>query len=113
MSQSEGIPRGLFDPVSCRKVRWTSVSPAITNGSRKCRAKNRVSVGLSTENPPQAHSTSVCPMYGIAENRFVMTVAPQNDICPQGRTYPTKAVAIRVSRRMTPTFQVSLFRYEP
>ena len=49
-------------------------------------AKNRVSVGLSTENPPHAHSTSVWPMYGIAENRFVITVAPQNDICPQGRT---------------------------
>lgn len=24
-----------------------------------------------------------------------MTVAPQNDICPQGRTYPRNAVAIR------------------
>ena len=62
MSQSEGTPVGLFDPVSCRKVRWTSVRPTITNGSRKWRAKNRVNVGLSTENPPQAHSTSVCPM---------------------------------------------------
>lgn len=70
-------------------------------------------MGLSTENPPQAHSTSVCPMYGMAENRFVITVAPQNDIWPHGRTYPTKAVAMRVRRRMTPTFQVSLFRYEP
>lgn len=62
MSQSAGIPRGLFDPVSCKKVRWTSVSPAMTNGRRKWRAKNRVSVGLSTENPPQAHSTSDWPM---------------------------------------------------
>lgn len=86
MSQSDGMPRGLFDPVSCSRVRWTNVRPAITKGSRKCRAKNRVSVGLSTENPPQAHSTKVCPMYGIAENRLVITVAPQNDICPQGRT---------------------------
>lgn len=62
MSQSDGIPRGLFDPVSCRNVRCTSVRPTMRNGSRKCRAKNRVNVGLSTENPPQAHSTSVCPM---------------------------------------------------
>lgn len=38
------------------------VMPAITKGRRKCRAKNRVRVGLSTENPPQAHSTKVCPM---------------------------------------------------
>lgn len=80
----------------------------MTKGSRKWRAKNRVRVGLSTEKPPQAHSTSVCPMYGMAENRLVMTVAPQNDICPQGRTYPTKAVAMRVSNRITPVFQVSL-----
>lgn len=42
-----------------------------------------------------------------------MTVAPQKDICPHGRTYPTKAVAIRVSSRITPVFQVSLKRYEP
>ena len=62
------------------------MSPAIRNGRRKRRAKNRVSVGLSTENPPQAHSTRVWPMYGIAENKSLMTVAPQNDICPQGST---------------------------
>lgn len=70
-------------------------------------------MGLSTENPPQSHSTRVCPMYGIAEKRLVMTVAPQKDICPHGRTYPTKAVAIRANRSSTPMFQVSLFRYEP
>lgn len=86
MSQADEIPRGLFEPDSWRKVRWTKVSPAIRKGKRKCRAKNRVSVGLSTENPPQAHSTMVWPMYGMAENRLVMTVAPQKDICPHGRT---------------------------
>lgn len=86
------------------------VRPAIMKGRRKWSVKNRVSVGLSTENPPQAHSTMVWPMYGTAENRLVITVAPQNDICPQGKTYPTKAVAIRVRRRMTPVFQVSLYR---
>lgn len=110
MSQSEGIPRGLFDPVSCRNVKWTSVKPAIRNGRRKWRAKNRVRVGLSTENPPHAHSTSVWPMYGMAENKLVITVAPQKDICPQGKTYPTKAVAIRARRRTIPMFQVSLFK---
>lgn len=43
----------------------------------------------------------------------MITVAPQKDIWPHGRTYPTKAVAMRARRRMIPTFQVSLFRYEP
>ena len=28
---------------------------AITNGIRKCSAKNRVSVALSTANPPRTH----------------------------------------------------------
>lgn len=86
MSQFDTIPRGLFDPDSWRRVRWMRVRPAIRKGRRKCRAKNRVNVGLSTENPPQAHSTRVWPMYGIAEKRLVMTVAPQNDIWPHGRT---------------------------
>jgi hypothetical protein len=38
------------------------------------------------------------PKKGIAENKFVITVAPQNDICPQGNTYPKKAVAIKINR---------------
>lgn len=42
-----------------------------------------------------------------------MTVAPQKDIWPHGRTYPTNAVIIINSRRITPVFQVSLYRYEP
>lgn len=32
------------------------------NGRIKWKAKNRVSVALSTENPPQIHSTRVVPM---------------------------------------------------
>lgn len=53
MSASDGIPVGLFDPVSWRKSRWTMTMAAIMKGNRKCRVKNRVSVALSTENPPQ------------------------------------------------------------
>lgn len=65
-----------------------------TNGSMKCSAKNRFRVALSTANPPQIHSTRLVPKYGIAENRLVITVAPQNLIWPHGRTYPINAVAI-------------------
>jgi len=43
----------------------------------------------------------------------VITVAPQNDICPQGRTYPMNAVIMVVSRIITPMFQVSLKRNDP
>ena len=42
----------------------------------------------------------------MAEKRFVMTVAPQNDICPQGRTYPKKAAAITINKIITPTDHV-------
>lgn len=77
---------GLFDPVSWRKSRWTMARAVMMNGRIKWKAKNRVRVALSTENPPQIHSTRFVPIYGIAERRLVMTVAPQNDICPHGKT---------------------------
>jgi hypothetical protein len=41
-------PNGLFDPVWCRNNKWINTIATIRNGSRKCRAKNRVSVALST-----------------------------------------------------------------
>lgn len=59
MSELATIPSGLFEPDSWRKVRWMRVRPVIMKGRRKCSAKNRVRVGLSTEKPPQAHSTRV------------------------------------------------------
>lgn len=56
------MPDGLFDPVSWRKSRCTITSAVMINGRMKCRAKNRVSVGLSTEKPPQIHSTKEVPI---------------------------------------------------
>jgi hypothetical protein len=77
-------------------------------GRIKWNAKNRVRVALSTENPLQIHSTKSDPMFGIAGSRLVITVAPQKDICPHGRTYPIKAVAMTVSSNMIPMFHVSV-----
>lgn len=85
----------------------THTAASSTNGRIKCRAKNRFSVALSTANPPQIHSTSILPMYGIAEKIFVITDAPQNLICPHGNTYPINAVAIVKNRMITPIFHVS------
>lgn len=42
----------------------------------------------------------------MADNKLVITVAPQNDICPHGRTYPRKAVPIVKNIRITPTVHV-------
>lgn len=61
LSASEFSPRGLLEPVSCKKRRWIRVAPAITNGKRKWKAKNRVRVALSTEKPPQIHCTNASP----------------------------------------------------
>jgi len=80
--------------------------PAIKNGNIKCKEKNRIRVGLSTANPPHIHWTRFSPMYGTAENRLVITVAPQNDICPHGKTYPKNAVAIVINKIITPTIHV-------
>jgi hypothetical protein len=41
-------------------------------------------------------------MYGIAEMKLVITIAPQKDIRPHGRTYPRNAVAIDRNRIDTP-----------
>lgn len=40
MSESDEIPQGLFDPVSCRNSRWTIVRAVIMKGRIKCRVKN-------------------------------------------------------------------------
>lgn len=80
------IPIGLLDPVWCKNSKWIITNAETINGSMKWKVKNRVSVALSTANPPQIHWTSSLPRYGIADNKLVITVAPQNDICPQGKT---------------------------
>jgi len=49
----------------------------IINGKRKCKIKNRLSVALLIAKPPHIHSTIDLPAKGIAENRLVITVAPQ------------------------------------
>ena len=113
MSKFLFSPMGLFDPVSCRNNKCIADIPAIINGKRKWRLKNRDKVASDTANPPHNHSTIEGPMYGMADRRLVITVAPQNDICPHGRTYPKNAVAIVVSIIITPMFHVSINRYDP
>jgi hypothetical protein len=44
--------------------------------------------------------------------RLVMTVAPQKDICPHGRTYPIKAVPIIRVIKITPVIHVPVNVYD-
>jgi len=106
-------PIGLFDPVWWRKRRWRITTATKIKGKIKWMEKNRLSVALSTAKPPHIHSTSIFPMYGMAEKRLVITVAPQKLICPQGSTYPINAVAIVRINSRTPKFHVSVKWYEP
>lgn len=46
-----------------------------------------------------------CPIQGIALIRLVITVAPQRDICPYGKTYPKNAITIINTRIITPMDQ--------
>lgn len=82
-------------------------------GIKKWNVKNRFRVALSTANPPQIHWTIISPMKGMAETKFVITVAPQNDICPHGRTYPINAAAIVKRKRAIPESHVKVYRKDP
>jgi hypothetical protein len=88
---------GFEDPFSCKRIKCIITRTVITMGRRKCREKNRFKVGCDTEGPPQIHVTRSFPTRGIADRTPVITVAPQNDICPHGSTYPRNAVAITIS----------------
>jgi len=79
-------PVGIFEPVICNDIKWIITMADKINGSIKWIMKNRLNVAPLTENPPHNHSTIGLPTYGIAETKFVITVAPQKDICPQGKT---------------------------
>jgi len=102
------IPNGLLEPVKCKKNKWIKVNKIIMKGKIKWIEKNRVNVAFLIENPPQIQITIDSPKYGIADKRFVITVAPQKDICPQGNTYPTKAVIIVNNNKNTPIIHVIL-----
>lgn len=106
------VPIGFDDPFECRVIRWINIIVNRINGIKKWSGKNRFSVGFPTENPPQNHCTMSFPQIGIADIRFVITVAPQKDICPHGSTYPMKAVPIRMKMIDTPDIHVSVFLYD-
>lgn len=70
MPELGGIPVGSLDPVSCRNKRCTITRAAMIKGSRKWKAKNRVRVALSTENPPQITPLGRFPCRGVQRVRL-------------------------------------------
>jgi hypothetical protein len=61
-------------------IRCNIEIPNIKKGNIKCREKKRFKVTVLTDKPPHKIPTKKSPIKGIAENIFVITVAPQNDI---------------------------------
>src|SRR3546814_19666768 len=85
-------PVGLDEPGICSAQMWRMTTPAITNGSRKCREKKRVSAALSTAKTPSSQLTIASPTTGKAEHRLVLTVAPPKLIRPPGRHKPARKI---------------------
>jgi len=62
----------------------------------------RCKVESPTLKPPQTHKTNWVPITGITLTKLRITVAPQRDICPQGKTYPINAAPISNTIRTHP-----------
>lgn len=58
----------------------------IKKGARKWTTKKRFKVNPETLYPPKTYSNRVCPTNGTTVKKLQITVAPQNDIWPAGRT---------------------------
>jgi hypothetical protein len=89
---------------SCKSIKCTKMTAITRRGSRKCNMKKRLKQAVPNEKPPQIMMTNSLP-YGKTPAKEVMTVAPQNDICPQGKTYLRKDALMVKINRIKPLFQ--------
>jgi hypothetical protein len=71
-------------------------------GIKKCKVKNLLKVALPTLNPPHNHCAAVSPTRKVTVRKFVITVAAQKLICPQGKTYPRNAVRTVTKNNTSP-----------
>jgi hypothetical protein len=63
------------------------------NVIKKWKVKNHFSFAESAVNP-YTHCTVCDSVYRFVDSKLVITVAPQNYICPPVNTYPTNSVAV-------------------
>lgn len=99
----------LDDPFLWRIIKWIIIIAIIVNGSIKWNEKNRFKVGSDTVKFPHIHFTIFSPTRGIEDAILQITVAPHNDICPHGRTYPKKAVIMVIIKIISPDLHNFLF----
>ena len=67
--------------------------------------------GPSAYKPPHTNSVISCPIQGTALIRLVITVAPQRDIWPIGRTYPKNPITISNMKIIVPSAQTNVLGY--
>lgn len=80
------IIKNLDLPNLCKDKICKKTKTIKTNGKIKCRVKKNLSVCSPTQKPLQIQTTILLPIKGITLIKFVITVAPHNDIWPQGNT---------------------------
>ena len=83
-----GSDKGFDEPTS---VEWSNNicqadKSKMRKGISKCKVKNLVKLALPTLNPPHNHWALGSPSVEITVRKFVITVAAQKLICPQGKT---------------------------
>lgn len=89
---------------SCNKIKCTIIIPITRIGTKKCKENIRPNVALQIVNP--AHTfNKITSLLGNTLNKFVITVAPHNDIFPQGKTYLRNAAPITKTNNNPPLFQ--------
>lgn len=86
---------------------WKLIKIKRIKGKRKWSEKNTFKVKLETKYPPHTQNTKFAP-YGIIVSKLIITVAPHNLICPQGKTYPIKEIAISITNKIKPEFHTNL-----
>ena len=79
-------PKGLFEPILCKKIMCNIIRPNTRKGIIKWRQKKRLTVIVLTLLEPQIILTISPPKTGTSLNKLVITDAPQYDIWFIGKT---------------------------
>ena len=87
---------------------WNKINNINTKDKIKCKEKKNFKVNIPTVKPPHNQIIKKFPKIGITETNFVITVAAQNDIWPQGKVYPKNAIIINKIKIEIPEIHVSI-----
>lgn len=89
---------------SCNKIKCTTIILITNSGTKKCRENIRPNVALQIVNLAHTFNKINSPL-GNTLNKFVITVAPHNDMFPQGKTYLKNAALMTKTNNKLPLFQ--------